>query len=244
MPATWRLTVAVFLTLVVGGPGASRRAAAAEPDFLRLAPSPPEFYLASVVGGAFATMSQPELPPGSPAIGTQSLLTGGLAAGLEWERPSGAVRLELEGQARERMAFSDTEPLIGTLLQGGDDGWSALANIWRDITITERLDAYLGGGIGAGGYRYFFAGDSPGAVISGSTDIATFAWQAGGGVAFAFSDRITLDVGYRFLGFAAAPATIVVTTPVETIRDSVSTQYSSGQFLIMLRIYEPFRGFR
>jgi len=204
----------------------------------------PTFYLSSIVGGSFATITQPELPPGSPAIGNQSLATGGFAAGLSFDRPRGSLRLEFEGRAREKMQFTDFDPFVGSLTQGADDGWSGMVNLWRQLDFGDRLGGYFGAGIGAGGYRYFFEGQSPGATISGSTGITSFAWQAGGGLTWKLSERIEFDVGYRFFEIAPGAAELVVTTATGTIRDEVSTAFSTGEALVTLRIYEPFRALR
>lgn len=204
----------------------------------------PNFYLSSIMGGSFATIAQPDLPPGSPSIGSQPLATGGFAAGLSFDRPRGSLRVEFEGRAREKMQVTESDPFVGSLMQGADDGWSSMANLWRQFDFGDRFGAYLGVGIGAGGYRYFFSGDSPGATISGSTGITSFAWQAGGGLTWKLSERVELDVGYRFFEIAPGAAELVVTTATGTIRDQVNTAFSAGEALVTLRLYEPFRALR
>lgn len=204
---------------------------------------PPRFYVSALVGASFATLVQPELP-GAPTIDQQSLLTGGAAAGWAIPRPRGAMRLEVEALAREQMEVSDSDPLVGTLQIAARDGWSTMANLWRDVDVTDRLTVYGGGGIGAGGYRLTFSGNAPGASVAGSTQVASFAWQAGGGIAYAVTDRITLDLGYRFLSFEPGSGELLVTNSSGTVRDTYPTQFMANELLLSVRVYEPFRRWR
>lgn len=211
-------------------------------DF-RTVDEPPRFYVSGIVGASFATLVQPELP-GRPTIDSQSLFAGGAAAGWSIPRPCGALRLEIEGLAREQMEASETDPLIGTLQITTRDGWSTMANAWRDVMITDRFAVYGGGGIGAGGYRLTFSGNAPGATVGGSTGITSFAWQAGGGITFAVMERVTLDLGYRFMSLEPGSGDLLVTNSSGTIRDTYPTQFSTNQVLLSVRVYEPFRCWR
>jgi hypothetical protein len=204
---------------------------------------PPRFYVSALVGASFATLVQPELP-GTPAIDEQSLLTGGAAAGWAIPRPCGGMRLEGEFLAREPMEVRDSDPLVGTLEIAARDGWSTMVNLWRDVDMTDRLAVYGGGGVGAGGYRLTFSGNAPGASVAGSTQVASFAWQAGGGIAYAVTDRITLDLGYRFLSFEPGSGELLVTNSAGTVQDTYATQFMANELLLSVRVYEPFRRWR
>ena len=209
-----------------------------------ISPSTRRFYLSGVVGASFATLSQPALED-TPAITNQSLITGGGAAGVAFDRPSGWLRFELEGRSRETIQVTDTEPVIGTLKTSASDGWSAMANIWRDYSVTDRLGFYVGGGIGAGGYRGSLDGDlALGATVSGSTGISSFAWQGGAGVCYAVTDRVTLDLGYRFFALNPGQTRIFVTTGAGTLADNFDTQFSTSELLFSIRVYEPFHNWR
>lgn len=209
-----------------------------------LSPATRRFYLSGIVGASFATLSKPALED-TPAITNQSLFTGGGAVGVAFDRPSGWLRLEFEGRSRETLQVSDTEPVIGTLKTSASDGWSAMANIWRDYAVTDRLGLYVGGGIGAGGYRGSLDGDlALGATVEGSTGISSFAWQAGGGVCYAITDRVTLDLGYRFFSLDPGQTRIFVTTGAGTLADNFDTQFSTSELLFSIRVYEPFRNWR
>jgi opacity protein-like surface antigen len=132
------------------------------------------------------------------------------------------------------------------------DGWSALFNVWRDFTVSEQVDLYFGGGVGGGGYRYSSAGSvafpgEPATVLSyaGNAQVASFAWQAGGGVIWNLSDRMAFDVGYRFFSIDQSPTTLTGSingVPLGSI--VVPQQFTASELIFGLRIYEPFRRWR
>jgi opacity protein-like surface antigen len=149
-------------------------------------------YLAGMVGSSFAAAEKATIGGG--------LLAGQGAVGVSVPRPQGGVRFELEG--RQRAALS------GTRRQGGagdtavaeiDGEWTTMANVWRDVEVADHLTAYAGGGIGVGGYEH----DADAAGPAAASQVTAFGWQAGGGVAYAVTDRLTLDVGGRFYGLEA-----------------------------------------
>jgi opacity protein-like surface antigen len=149
---------------------------------------------------------------GGPLSG--DLFAGDGAAGVSIARPLGAVRLELEG----RVAGGPAER--SDAAAGGDRALAAsvrrvtTANVWRDVPVAGNLGAYAGGGLGVG----HAAAALPGGGL---------AWQAGGGVTYAATERVTFDLGYRLHG-------------VERSRDAGSE--AVGGLVMAVRIYEPFRG--
>lgn len=203
----------------------------------------PGFYLAGIVGGSFAKLTNPDLPDGNTLL-NQSLFTAGGAAGWSFARPRGALRVEFEARGREQMMFTESDPFIGSLSFRADDGWSTIANVWRDYRVRGPIGIYLGGGVGAGGYRGAFDGNILGTVVSGATGISSFAWQAGGGTTYAFSERLAIDVGYRFFSLGPGSTDIVLTNAGGTVTDTVRTQFSASELLLSLRLYEPFRRWR
>ena len=75
------------------------------------------------------------------------------------------------------------------------------------------------GGIGAGGY---ILGESlTNNPIEYVPPAASFAWQAGGGVTYAFNPRVTLDLGYRFFSLSPGLANIYTTNDSGTLHDTV-----------------------
>jgi hypothetical protein len=170
----------------------------------------PELYLTGMVGSSLAGRAA---AGGIPARG---LLSGGLptgegALGVAIPRPGGALRLEFEAR-------------------GGDE-WSTMANIWRDISVTERFGTYLGGGVGAGGGPVMAPAPAAAAGLDG---------QLGVGVTYAVNERITFDVGYRFHAGRLAAAE---KAPLPGGRlDPGAAALAGSEVLLSVRLYDPFRG--
>jgi len=216
-------------------------------------------YVTGIVGGSLATINA----GGSSSFGgtalqnvgsvNDTIFNGGGAIGMALARPSGLLRMEVEGRARGPMygqtAFEVTEgpdsgviPLDVTVT----NGWSAMTNVWRDYFFTDRFGVYGGGGFGVGGYQYSMQGAGGNIPLGGSSVVNTFAWQIGTGVTYQLSDRITFDTGYRF--FAMNPgATTVALTDGGVIAQpigSYTSAFSASELLLSIRIYEPFRNWR
>ena len=197
------------------------------------------FYLTSILGADFGTLSVGDGPNA-----TDSLFTTGAAAGMAFERPQGWVRTEFEARYRDPVATTASDPALGgSATVTGRDGWSTMINGWRDLEVTDRVALYLGGGIGGGGYTVAFDGGFPalGVALSGTTAVTGFAWQAGGGASWLVTERIALDLGYRWYAVDGGPATIDVTTPTFSFSDSIGTHFGASELLFSLRVYEPFR---
>ena len=120
-----------------------------------------QFYVSSIIGGSFFAISADDNPPSS--------LTAGGAIGVALDRSNGRIRVELEGRYRDPIeqtylgfnrqgsqVGAGPPDRVGTMQSKAYDGWSAMANLWRDFQLTERLDAYGGGGIGAAGFETSF----------------------------------------------------------------------------------------
>jgi opacity protein-like surface antigen len=199
------------------------------------------FYVSGIVGSSWATLTVDEPPSANAPI-----FTAGGAAGWAFEREAGRLRLEIEGRGRDALGFAEADAEQSAAFRA-TDGWSALVNLWRDIDLTEKLSLYAGGGIGGGGYRVALSSAVPAEnfTVTGNAAMGGFAWQAGGGVNYALTDRITLDLGYRF--FAIDGGAITATSrqagvPIDTSR--FSSAFSASELLLTVRIYEPFRRWR
>ena len=123
--------------------------------------------------------------------------------------------------------------------------WSTMANVWRDLRITDHFGGYLGGGLGIGGCSYAFAGRRTAVdaadPVGGSGRLGGFAWQVGGGLSYALTDRITCDVGYRFhtlepAGSGGRHAREVFAAAGPPLR------LAAGEGVFAVRSYEPFQG--
>lgn len=157
----------------------------------------------------------------SPTVGGDAAI--GVAVDRSQSFLKGATRLEFEGRTRSRSAAgvessaSDPSTMNRSTTNLSTTSWSTMANVWRDVPITDHLGLYAGGGVGAGGGRSA-AGESR----------SEFTWQAGGGATYALNNRLSLDVGYRALP-AAFGAGATPDAP-------------AGELLFSVRLYEPFRG--
>lgn len=175
-------------------------------------------YVAGMIGSSVAAADK-------PALGG-TLLAGQGAVGVSVPRPHGAVRLELE--ARQRTALSSTRPaatagsseLPAAARIGGE--WTTMANAWRDVELADHLTAYGGGGLGVGGHAH----DADAAGPAAASRVTSFGWQAGGGVAYAVTDRLTLDVGSRVYSLEAGG------------RDP------AAEIVFAVRVADPLRGWR
>lgn len=199
------------------------------------------FYLAGIMGSSFGTLTTPGIPSA-----TDSIFTSGGALGYDFELDHGHLRLEVEGRARDPIATNVTlEDGFSTAAPSATGGWSATVNLWRDFEVHDRVNCYVGGGIGGGGYQFGINEDFPiqDTSLTGLGSVTGFAWQAGGGLAWAITDGLTLDLGYRFFDLGAGGVTGTLSqagVPIDTTR--ITSAFSASEIFFAFRIYEPFQG--
>ena len=184
------------------------------------------FYITGMLGPSFANLEF----IGIPFFDTSDTVFGaGGAVGVSFERQRGRLRVEVEGMGRD--TYSGPIPFAPEVKFITTNNWSVMTNMWRDFMLTDRFGIYGGGGIGAGGYRLGQAfGDER---LYVDDPAAAFAWQAGGGLVYEVSDRLTFDVGYRYYQVDAI-----------TIQDIIPAQFAASELMFGLRLYEPFRRWR
>jgi opacity protein-like surface antigen len=216
-------------------------------------PAARRFYLTGIIGASFATLATGgavdlagDRFPMDGSI-NNTLFTAGGAAGVAFDRANGLLRAEFEARGRDvlrgqnNLSFPDGSFFDNPQVRA-TDGWSTMANLWRDFDVGERAGIYAGGGIGAGGYRFISVLPPPPTATSGVTE---FAWQAGGGVTYAFTERLTLDLGYRF--FSIGTGNSSVTAPANPFGDfsgTATSSFTASELLLSVRVYEPFRNWR
>lgn len=171
---------------------------------------PRRMYVTGMVGSTLGTAA-----PGAPATPAQPVgtgVSGQAAVGVEIPRRVGTWRVEFEGR---RFAATGRAGGPAGESRGGesvaDGNWATTASGWRELPLVGDLAGYAGGGAGFG-----TAGGRVGP-----------AWQAGGGLAWAVTERVTFDVGYRVHGAAPLPAA-----------------GPEGEVLFAVRVFEPLRGWR
>jgi opacity protein-like surface antigen len=215
-------------------------------------------YVSAIAGGSFGTINAGGTSYfSSQAVRTvgaasEAMFTGGGAIGMALDRPSGLLRMEVEGRARGPLhgqtQFSVDIPDSQISLPANttvSGGWSAMTNFWRDWFLSDRFGVYGGGGFGVGGYQYStIIADLEEGLVGGST-VNTFAWQVGTGFTYRLSDRVTFDTGYRFFAMSPGSSPLVLRTPSYSQTFGATTSaFSASELLLSIRIYEPFRSWR
>ena len=101
--------------------------------------------------------------------------------------------------------------------------------MWYDIPINCRpLDLYLGGGIGVHAGR-LLTNDT---VVVGDGHFKDFMWQVGGGIVYHHNDRLSIDLGYRYVDYGSANIGLVVGAA------------PAGDYKISLSAHQVMLGFR
>lgn len=103
----------------------------------------------------------------------------------------GAFRIEGEGSYREN-DFDQGSPILD-IGDGTLSAWSAMANVYLDIPISEVFELYVGGGAG---WAWV---DTEADTSLGDIDEQDdgFAWQVMAGATFNVNERTHVLVGYR-----------------------------------------------
>ena len=127
---------------------------------------------------------------------------GALAVGYNFAPKNNApLRVEIEYALRSN-SWRDKDGLRA-------GGWSSkhclnistlFFNAYLDIPTGTPLTPYIGGGLGMGFNYTGMKADVGGARVSADQYDTTFAWNAGGGLAYAFTENVSADLGYRFIG--------------------------------------------
>jgi opacity protein-like surface antigen len=128
-------------------------------------------------------------------------------APLDWDWPLAdwTVRFELEakGGGDTEYITQGLDPYISTV-----STWQVMNNAWLDVPLDaplrwalgrvpwlEPLTFQAGAGLGLG----FTEIETNNNTFSGSSDDLHFVWQAGMGLGYRLTDRVTLALGYRYL---------------------------------------------
>jgi len=218
-------------------------------------------YVTGIVGASFGTINAGGSTPFGDTAQLQTvgsvndtMFNGGGAIGMAIDRPSGLLRMEVEGRARGPMSGQTAFEITSQTTSGAiipldvsvTNGWSAMTNFWRDYFFTDRFGMYGGGGFGVGGYQYSMRGPFGEASLSGSSVVNTFAWQVGTGITYQLSDRITFDTGYRFFAMNPGATPLAVTDGDRVLLPlgSYTSAFSASELLLSIRVYEPFRNWR
>ncbi len=195
----------VLLSGVCAASVALSASAAQSADMFETGGFAPDFYV-SIFGG----VALPEDVKGSATNTTGTSFrvnldtdTGFLVGGAigveinEWLR----TELEVSYQQVDADSFSGSNATTAFAYsaRGDLDAIYILANVWADIPIELGVTPYIGGGVGVG----IVDADvrvGPAPPFGPDDSDAGFAFQVGAGLKYAFNERLSFDLGYRFRG--------------------------------------------
>lgn len=137
---------------------------------------------------------------------TQNTVGGGVFAGYDfYPQHNVPIRTELEYAIRSNVKFSESVNVGGGNIEA-EANWglqTVLLNAYVDWHNDTNFTPYLGAGIGAAflssEYKLTASSGSDKASIKESTTNTVLAGHFGFGAAYAFSDNISADLGYRML---------------------------------------------
>ena len=149
---------------------------------------PPRNYLAGMIGASFANL---DITDGE--LLDDKLFTAGVALGRRYDRCRGALRIEVEGRARENIHENLASGIVTAELAAGGV-WSSTVNLWREREISNSFSIYGGGGIGLGGFDNVYRVTGPLGNIRVDETNTNFAWQIGTGLTYKVNCRMSLDL--------------------------------------------------
>ena len=125
-----------------------------------------------------------------------------VSVGVSTKLPYGAVRTELEYSKKADAESSYTS--MGETFETKIESQSLMLNAYYDIDTGSKITPYVGGGIG---FAKLELNDQYwNDVYNKKIDDTNFAWQIGAGVAYAVSDNISIDAGYRYIDYGSLSA--------------------------------------
>lgn len=174
------------------------------------------WYLRGDIG--YKVYQDPRITLADPAAGTASgesiNNTGMVGVGVGYKF-NDYFRADLTGdyEFRSTMKVTNTCAACGTPVITANTKFSAfttLVNAYADLGTYSGITPYLGAGIGASYLKTSNINTSIGPAGSGDGQW-NFAWALMAGASYAFTDRLALDVNYRYLNLGEASLGTVTT---------------------------------
>jgi len=125
-----------------------------------------------------------------------------LAFGLSNKLPHGALRTEFELNIRDK-AEKTYHDILKTW-KNSVEAHSLMLNLYYDFDTGTKFNPYFGGGIGLARVEGKVKEDGE----SYSKKANNLAWQLGAGVAYALTDNVSIDAGYRYTDMGDVEKTI------------------------------------
>jgi OmpA-OmpF porin, OOP family len=120
---------------------------------------------------------------------------------------------------------NEVDRLTNSSASGDISSWSVLGNVLYDFNTGTKFTPYIGAGLGIA--RVMLDARAGGTTVDDSDSVVAF--QGIGGVAYALTDMLKLDLSYRYLG---------TTDPnfhVRSTNASMDTEYQNHTLLLSLR---------
>ena len=132
-----------------------------------------------------------------------------LAYGLEVPVWGGAFRPEIELGWNADAEKKSSDPDFGDKEKMKVSTYSAFLNAYYDIHTGTFVTPYIGAGIGYAHIKskYQYSNEIYDDYVGYKASEGNFAWNVGAGVAFALTDYLSVDVGYKFIDYGSAEKT-------------------------------------
>jgi OOP family OmpA-OmpF porin len=165
----------------------------AAPAFAQTEAAPASNYVQFNLGSGIAGSADIDATFGTTRASDDVDLKAGLFASVAAGHSFGnGLALEVEGlYAGNDVDDDDTAALFGANADASVHTWGAMANAKYEFATGTRVRPYVGAGVGYGSVKIDIDGDDD--------SQGGFMWQAKAGLAIPVNDRLTWDVGYRYL---------------------------------------------
>ena len=185
------------------------------PSICLASPPEPGPYMSGFIGVSALTntdVTSTTFGPGATTFNDRIEFDPGVNIGGAGGFDFGFLRLEGELSYKNGEMSKITEQISGTRFANVDGRLGALAmmfNAFLDLHNATRVTPYVGGGVGFATLHLsetFGTDTTTGnrSRLYRSDDDTVFAYQAGAGLEIAFTQRFSLDLGYRYFGTAKA----------------------------------------
>jgi opacity protein-like surface antigen len=152
------------------------------------------FYIAPKLGYSLQNFDDPRFQ-GPLSDRDQGVWGGGLALGYDMRMMQGMLPLRFEVEGFFRDSGDETWNEMQGIINNRARVTTLFANAFFDIPLGLAFTPYVGLGIGTANVDYRTIAPAG----SNSDDQWNFAWNIGGGVAYAFTPNLALDLNYRYV---------------------------------------------
>ena len=170
-----------------------------------------------------------------------------------WRLPTWPLRFEVDVTGLRSFEGLANGPTATTKNFATTNSWSIVWNLWQDFPMSglgkpiswlpgrtprwvnralDQMHIYGGGGIGVSSLAINVTDNTHLA----SADNTQFAWQAGGGISYALTKAVLLDLGYRFFNYGSVSTRYVGAT-TGTDHGPFELSQTSHEFRGGLRVY-------